>query len=74
MAEAAGVAATGRLETEMVVTDTRAAGPTMRGGDTMGNTAERGGDMSPKRKKSQGNCYNCGRLGHRMKDCKAKKR
>ena len=39
-----------------------------------GEYSRKGGDMSPKRKKSQGNCYNCGRLGHRMKECKAKKR
>ena len=48
MAEAAGVAVTGRLETEMVVTNTRAAGPTMRGGDTTGNTAVRGGTCPQK--------------------------
>ena len=39
-----------------------------------GEHSSKGEDMSPKRKKSQGSCYNCGRFGHRMKDCKVKKR
>ena len=52
-AMAAGVAATGSSGTGKVATSTRAAGPTMRGGDTMGNTAERGGHV-PKKEEVSG--------------------